>query len=204
MFAFENWHSALEMKLYIRRYIHHIGGLPDFSALRFTRYNQYESMILPMIKYLEGFGVQFHYNAKVENVDFKIGGGMGPVRSHTGTGQDTILKKQAESGVFVRNPYSSPTKKMATRIDLTEADGTARSIDLGENDLVFITNGGCVEKFDHGLANRSGRMGSGNQARRRLGHVASHCQARPEFRSPGRVLRRSGAFEVDERHRDHA
>ena len=59
MFAFENWHSALEMKLYIRRYIHHIGGLPDFKALRFTRYNQYESMILPMIKYLEAAGVQF-------------------------------------------------------------------------------------------------------------------------------------------------
>ena len=154
MFAFENWHSALEMKLYIRRYIHHIGGLPDFSALRFTRYNQYESMILPMIKYLEGFGVQFHYNVKVENVDFKIGGGMGPVRQHTGTGQDTILKKQAESGVFVRNPYSSPTKKMATRIDLTEADGTARSIDLGENDLVFITNGGCVESTSIGSQNQ--------------------------------------------------
>ena len=31
MFAFENWHSALEMKLYIQRYIHHIGGLPDFT-----------------------------------------------------------------------------------------------------------------------------------------------------------------------------
>ncbi len=46
---FENWHSALEMKLYIQRYIHHIGGLPDFSALRFTRYNQYESIILPMV-----------------------------------------------------------------------------------------------------------------------------------------------------------
>ena len=69
MFAFENWHSALEMKLYIQRYIHHIGGLPDFTALRFTKYNQYESMILPMIKYLEGFGVQFHYNTKVENVE---------------------------------------------------------------------------------------------------------------------------------------
>ncbi|HAT77797.1 MAG TPA: hypothetical protein DCS10_00100, partial [Oscillibacter sp.] len=37
MFAFENWHSALEMKLYIQRYIHHIGGLPDFTALRFTK-----------------------------------------------------------------------------------------------------------------------------------------------------------------------
>ena len=87
MFAFENWHSALEMKLYIRRYIHHIGGLPDFSALRFTRYNQYESMILPMIKYLEAHGVQFHYNVKVENVDFAIGGGMGPNASAPAPGR---------------------------------------------------------------------------------------------------------------------
>ena len=51
MFAFENWHSALEMKLYFQRFIHHISGLPDFSALKFTRYNQYESLILPMQKY---------------------------------------------------------------------------------------------------------------------------------------------------------
>ena len=150
MFAFENWHSALEMKLYIKRYIHHIGGLPDFTALRFTRYNQYESIILPMIEYLKGFGVQFHYNVKVENVDFAIGGGMGPVRQRTGTGQDTILRKQAEYGAYPRNPFSSPTKKMVTRIDLTEADGTTRSIDLGENDLVFITNGGCVENSSMG------------------------------------------------------
>ena len=27
MFAFETWHSALEMKLYFQRFIHHIGGL---------------------------------------------------------------------------------------------------------------------------------------------------------------------------------
>ncbi len=39
MFAFENWDSALEMNRYIHRAIHHIGGLPDFSALRSTCYN---------------------------------------------------------------------------------------------------------------------------------------------------------------------
>ena len=81
MFAFENWHSALEMKLYIKRYIHHIAGLPDFSALRFTRYNQYESMILPLIEYLKAAGVQFHFNTKVENIEFAIGGGAGPTRA---------------------------------------------------------------------------------------------------------------------------
>ncbi len=72
MFAFQNWHSALEMKLYIRRFIHHIGGLPDFKALRFTKYNQYESLILPMVKYLESHNVQFHYGAHVVNVEFDI------------------------------------------------------------------------------------------------------------------------------------
>ena len=70
MFAFENWHSALEMKLYFQRFIHHISGLPDFSALKFTRYNQYESLILPMQKYLEKAGVDFQFNSEVTNIVF--------------------------------------------------------------------------------------------------------------------------------------
>ena len=118
MFAFENWHSALEMKLYIKRYIHHIGGLPDFSALRFTKYNQYESMILPMIKYLEGFNVQFHFNTKVANVEFDI----------------------------------KPGKKLAKKIELL-VDGKTEYVGLTENDLVFITNGGCVENSSLGSQN---------------------------------------------------
>lgn len=110
MFAFENWHSALEMKLYIKRFIHHVGGLPDFTALRFTKYNQYESMILPMIKYLESFHVQFHYNTKVVNVEFDI----------------------------------QKDRKLAKRIDIMR-EGEKDRIGLTEDDLVFITNGGCVE-----------------------------------------------------------
>lgn len=72
MFAFEEWHSALEMKLYIQRFIHHIGGLPDFSALKFTKYNQYESLILPMVKYLKAHDVNFQYDTRVTNVVFDI------------------------------------------------------------------------------------------------------------------------------------
>jgi oleate hydratase len=68
MFAFEKWHSALEMKLYLQRYIHHIDGLPDLSALRFTRYNQYESMILPMCKYLTDHGAKIEFDTTVTNV----------------------------------------------------------------------------------------------------------------------------------------
>ncbi|MCI6789414.1 MAG: oleate hydratase [Mollicutes bacterium] len=72
MFAFQRWSSALEMKRYLRRYVHHIDGLPDFSALRFTKYNQYESMILPLVKYLESHGVQIEFGIDVKNVLFDI------------------------------------------------------------------------------------------------------------------------------------
>lgn len=149
MFAFENWHSALEMKRYIQRYIHHIGGLPDFKALRFTKYNQYESMILPMVKYLENAGVQFHYGVKVENVQFQC----------------------------------TPEKKKATRIDIIR-DNKAEAIDLMENDLVFITNGGCVENSSLGSQNEPApyhteiKAGGGWDMWRK---IAAQC---PEFGHP--------------------
>ena len=71
MFAFQRWSSALEMKRYLCRYVHHIDGLPDFSALRFTKYNQFESMILPLVKYLEAHGVRIEYGMDVKNVIIK-------------------------------------------------------------------------------------------------------------------------------------
>ena len=72
MFAFEPWHSALEMKLYLHRFVHHIGGLPDFSALKFTKYNQYESLVLPLVKWLMEHGVVFRYDTEVTDVDFSF------------------------------------------------------------------------------------------------------------------------------------
>ena len=105
MFAFENWHSALEVKRYVQRYIHHIGGLPDFTALRFTRYNQYDSMILPMIKYLEDAGVIIEYGQKVVNVEFD----------------------------FVPASATEAAKKVARAI-VVESDGAEKRIPLTEND----------------------------------------------------------------------
>ena len=110
MFAFEEWHSALEMKLYIQRFIHHIGGLPDFSALKFTKFNQYESLILPMLKYLEAHNVNFQYDTKVTDVRFEIADG----------------KKTARQIVCLHG-------------------GKEETIDLIEDDLVFVTNGSCTE-----------------------------------------------------------
>ncbi|MFC2694168.1 MAG: oleate hydratase [Lactobacillus crispatus] len=68
MFAFEKWHSAAEMRRYAMRFIHHIDGLPDFTALKFNKYNQYESMVKPLLAYLKDHDVQFEYDCHVDNV----------------------------------------------------------------------------------------------------------------------------------------
>lgn len=105
MFAFEDWHSALEMKLYIQRFIHHIGGLPDFSALKFTKYNQYESLILPMVKYLEAHNVQFQYDTRVTNVIFDISGGKKVARQICCVhgGKEEVIDLIEDDLVFVTN-----------------------------------------------------------------------------------------------------
>ncbi len=115
MFAFQKWSSALEMKRYLCRYVHHIDGLPDFSALRFTKYNQYESMILPLQRYLENHGVKIEYGIDVKNV---------------------IIEDQND-------------RKIAKQI-IYEKDGKENTIDLIEDDLVFITNGCCTDTSCYG------------------------------------------------------
>ncbi len=115
MFAFQRWSSALEMKRYLCRYVHHIDGLPDFSALRFTKYNQYESMILPLVKYLEAHGVTVEYGVDVKNVVI----------------QQKDDKKIAKQIVYVK-------------------DGKQQTIDLIEDDLVFVTNGCCTDTSCYG------------------------------------------------------
>ncbi|MGO8946914.1 MAG: oleate hydratase [Ktedonobacterales bacterium] len=72
MFAIAPWHGALEMKLYANRFIHHFGGFSDLSCVKWTRYNQYESLILPLVTWLEQHGVTIQYDTRVTNVLFDI------------------------------------------------------------------------------------------------------------------------------------
>lgn len=69
MFAFEKWHSLAEMRRYCMRFIHHIDGLPDFTALKFNKYNQYESMVKPVLAYLKDHGVKIEYDVHVKNIE---------------------------------------------------------------------------------------------------------------------------------------
>jgi len=72
MFAFEQWHSLLEFKLYMHRFLHALDGLNDLSALVFPKYNQYDTFIKPLRKFLVEKGVQLQLNTLVKDLDIDI------------------------------------------------------------------------------------------------------------------------------------
>ena len=138
MFAFEKWHSALEMKLYLQRYIHHIDGLPDLSALRFTRYNQYESMILPMVKYLKDRGVKFEYDTTVKNVECTCNEEMklAKVIYYTQNNEDKKIELTENDLVFVTNGCQGDNSAYGDQTHAPELkikNGEGPSIELWKN-----------------------------------------------------------------------
>lgn len=89
--------------------------MPDFKVLRFTKYNQYESLILPLVKYLESHNVQIEYEIDVKNV---------------------VIEQEDDKAIAKQILYVK--------------DSTEQSIDLVEEDLVFITNGCCTDASCYG------------------------------------------------------
>lgn len=71
MFAFENWHSLLELKLYMHRFLHAIDGLNDLSSLVFPKYNQYDTFVTPLRKVLQDKGVKIQFNVLVKDLDIQ-------------------------------------------------------------------------------------------------------------------------------------
>ena len=114
-FAFEPWHSALELKRSLKRNLHQAGML---RGICFTKYNPYESLVLPMVRYLENHGVRFHYNTRVTNIEFEQNNG----------------RKQAKTICLLADGQEE-------RVDLTENDlvfiaggGSMENTSIGSQD----------------------------------------------------------------------
>ena len=139
MFAFQKWSSALEMKRYLCRYVHHIDGLPDFSALRFTKYNQYESMILPLIEYLKKHDVDVQFGMDVKNVVIEDVDGKKTAKEliYVKDNKEQSIPLTADDLVFITNGCCTDTSCYGDQThapDLSNiVNGQGESWDLWKN-----------------------------------------------------------------------
>lgn len=139
MFAFQKWSSALEMKRYLCRYVHHIDGLPDFSALRFTKYNQYESMILPLIEYLKKHDVDVQFGMDVKNIVIEDVDGKKTAKEliYVKDNKEQSIPLTADDLVFITNGCCTDTSSYGDQThapDLSHiVNGQGESWDLWKN-----------------------------------------------------------------------
>ena len=139
MFASQKWSSALEMKRYLCRYVHHIDGLPDFSALRFTKYNQYESMILPLIEYLKKHDVDVQFGMDVKNVIIEDVDGKKTAKEliYVKDNKEQSIPLTADDLVFITNGCCTDTSCYGDQThapDLSNiVNGQGESWDLWKN-----------------------------------------------------------------------
>ncbi|GGA60336.1 oleate hydratase [Sphingomonas psychrolutea] len=67
-FAFQPWHSAVEFKRYLVRFAHMVDGFNRLNGIMRTRYNQYDSMVRPLQKWLGDHGVRFQLTSCVTDI----------------------------------------------------------------------------------------------------------------------------------------
>ena len=70
-FAFEPWHSAVEFKRYLLRFMLEFSRIETLAGVKRTVYNQYGAMVLPLQTWLEAQGVAFVTGCTVTDLDHK-------------------------------------------------------------------------------------------------------------------------------------
>ena len=71
-FAFQPWHSAVEFKRYLLRFIQEFPRIETLAGVRRTPFNQYDSIVRPLLKWLRVQGVRFEMNCQITDMDFKL------------------------------------------------------------------------------------------------------------------------------------
>ena len=68
-FAFQPWHSAVEFKRYLLRFMMEFSRIEILAGVKRTIYNQYDSLVLPLRTWLKAQGVQLVTDCRVTDLD---------------------------------------------------------------------------------------------------------------------------------------
>jgi len=75
-FAFQPWHSAVEFKRYLLRFVLEFPRIETLAGVKRTIYNQYDSLVLPLQTWLLAQGVRLVTDCRVTDLDHKTENGM--------------------------------------------------------------------------------------------------------------------------------
>ncbi|WP_042348091.1 oleate hydratase [Bacillus massiliigorillae] len=100
-FAFQKWSSLFEFRRYMNRMMLEFSRIDTLEGVTRTRFNQYESLILPLKAYLDNHNVDFTINQTVTDIDFKDDSNITATAIHLSNG--TIIELGEEDVVIMTN-----------------------------------------------------------------------------------------------------
>ena len=153
-FAFQPWHSAVEFKRYLVRFAHMVAGFNRLEGILRTVYNQYDSMVRPLQKWLEERGVNFETNTRVVDLGFD------------GVSDETIVRRIAVE----RNGTPGEIAVNATDHVLVTLGSMTEGSSLGSMDTAPVLK----DKADGGAWTLWERIAAGRPAFGRPAAFADH------------------------------
>ena len=104
-FAFQPWHSAVEFRRYLHRFMLEFSRIETLAGVKRTVLNHYDSLVVPLHRWLEAQGVQLVNDCTVTDIDARDESGCFEVIALHWTLKGQTETKQLEGGdmVFVQN-----------------------------------------------------------------------------------------------------
>jgi oleate hydratase len=75
-FAFQPWHSAVEFRRYLHRFMLEFTRIETLAGVKRTVFNQYDSLVLPLVAWLRDAGVNFVTGCEVVDIALRDDRGM--------------------------------------------------------------------------------------------------------------------------------
>ena len=136
-FAFQPWHSAIEFKRYLHRFMMEFPRIETLGGVKRTVYNQYESMVLPLQTWLKMKGVQFETACEVTDIEHRIEGGkfVATAIRYTTAQQERRVEVGADDLVFLQNGSMTDASTLGSMQDAPAKVGkrASKSWALWEN-----------------------------------------------------------------------
>lgn len=72
-FAFQPWHSAIEFKRYLHRFMKEFSRIETLAGVKRTIYNQFDSLVRPLVSWLTAQQVHFRKGCTVTDIVLRLG-----------------------------------------------------------------------------------------------------------------------------------
>lgn len=136
LFAFERWHSAIEFKRYLQRFIHHFSTIDTQEGIYRSLYNQYDSFGVPLVRWLKDREVDFRFHVRVTDLGFVPGSQATTVRGidMVTEGNPSHIEVEPSDLVFVTNGSMTADKTFGsmTQAAALDRNGSSGSWQLWE------------------------------------------------------------------------